>query len=78
MTPTPPERNNPGSDEKPYNPHIDVTLVRELEEARETAKDFAGANEITVDARESYAPVFAIRWLAAEVRVMRLERALER
>lgn len=61
-----PERNNPG-----YTPEY-----KELEEARRRA------NRLLHDCDESEVPPDftpnAIRWLAAEVRVMRLERALER
>jgi len=65
MTPTPPERNNPG-----YTPEY-----KELEAAKEATEACMrlATNEPTADQT-----VFALRWLAAEVRVMRLERALER
>lgn len=61
---TPPEPNNPG-----YTPEY-----KELEEAR----DLAGSLKLRSCMQSSQDPaVIALRWLAAEVRVMRLERALE-
>ena len=59
----PPERNNPG-----YRPEH-----KELEAARQQASNYmravlAGSNDL----------LDGLGWLAAEVRVMRLERALER
>jgi hypothetical protein len=62
----PPERNNPG-----YTPEY-----KELEEARELARDAMNASQIL--SGETPEITSALRWLAAEVRVMRLERALER
>jgi hypothetical protein len=67
MTPTPPERNNPG-----YTPEY-----KELEEAREVLKSCRGVVARTVGGEIDPLP-HAIYLLAAEVRVMRLERALER
>jgi hypothetical protein len=67
MTPTPPERNNPG-----YTPEY-----KELEEARESATSLCKSNQL-IEHGAKHASIFALRWLAAEVRVMRLERALER
>lgn len=62
-------RNNPG-----YTPEY-----KELEEAREVANRYATLREVPgrVSESPSYVTLQAIRWLAAEVRVMRLERALE-
>lgn len=62
-TPTPPERNNPG-----YTPEY-----KELEEARRNAESLWLRSET-----DNTQTCHAVRWLAAEVRVMRLERALER
>ena len=59
---TPPKPNNPG-----YTPEY-----KELVEARKNASWLSTQGEGTIDPR-----VLAVRWLAAEVRVMRLERALE-
>lgn len=62
--PQPSPRNNPG-----YTPEY-----KELESAREAAK------ALNLDASIENDPLLslqlALRWLAAEVRVMRLERAL--
>lgn len=59
-----PEPNNPG-----YTPEF-----KELEEAREDARILRTVGIAT----ESPSLIRAVAWLAAEVRVMRLERALER
>lgn len=65
-SPTPPERNNPG-----YAPEY-----KELEGARKLAREAMNASQIL--SGETPEITSALRWLAAEVRVMRLERALER
>jgi hypothetical protein len=66
MTPTPPERNNPGY----------TSEYKELEEARTAARTAFDR------AAEPHKPgdmvALSAYWLAAEVRLMRLERALER
>lgn len=62
MTTAPPERNNPG-----YTP-----VRKELEEARSACDQLFDLSNMTGETPD------ALRWLAAEVRVMRLERALER
>lgn len=68
MTPTPPERNNPG-----YTPEY-----KELEEARKLAKDMCALSGKSIAWTDAAHIGAQLRWLAAEVRVMRLERALER
>lgn len=90
MTPTPPERKCPTCGSKDPEPLTDcpnhwhvrelprnnpgyTPEYKELEEAREVAKR---CRHISDDFRKETPS--ALRWLAAEVRVMRLERALER
>lgn len=65
MTPAPPERNNPG-----YTPEYG-----NLAKARILANEAMNASQIL--SGETPEVTSALRWLAAEVRVMRLERALE-
>lgn len=67
MTHKPPiERNNPG-----YTPEY-----RNLVEAKSLANEAMNASQIL--SGETPEITSALRWLAAEVRIMRLERALER
>lgn len=63
---TPPQPNSPG-----YTPER-----KELEKARMLARDACYASQVL--SGETPEITSALRWLAAEVRVMRLERALER